>query len=127
MPYTILNNLYDYGSEVATKSWLIIILLLNFTGQFPKHSSIACLNISNNNLSSATLQPSIQRPFAYLFTLTVLDASANNLTEFPLSLVQSNRKISVDLSGEEFIIFYVFFSCTVYPAHSTIRRRNLIT
>lgn len=72
-------------------------------GQFPKHSSIACLNISNNNLSSATLQPSIQRPFAYLFTLTVLDASANNLTEFPLSLVQSNRKISVDLSGNNYL------------------------
>ncbi|CAH2244598.1 protein halfway [Pararge aegeria] len=72
-------------------------------GQFPKHSSIACLNISNNNLSSATLQPPIQRPFAYLFNLTVLDASRNNLTEFPLSLVQSNRKISVDLSGNNYL------------------------
>ncbi|VVC91380.1 unnamed protein product [Leptidea sinapis] len=72
-------------------------------GQFPKYSSIACLNISNNNLSSATLKPPIQRPFAYLFTLTVLDASSNNLTEFPLSLVQSNRKISVDLSGNNYL------------------------
>ncbi|CAH0715241.1 unnamed protein product, partial [Brenthis ino] len=72
-------------------------------GQFPKYSSIACLNISNNNLSSATLSPTIQRPFAYLFTLTLLDASANNLTEFPLSLVQSNRKISVDLSGNNYL------------------------
>ncbi|XP_072949649.1 protein halfway [Epargyreus clarus] len=70
-------------------------------GQFPKHSSVACLNISNNNLSSA--QPSIQRPFAYLYNLTILDASANNLTEFPLSLVQSNRKISVDLSGNNYM------------------------
>ncbi|KAH9644943.1 hypothetical protein HF086_010151 [Spodoptera exigua] len=63
-------------------------------GQFPKHSSVACLNISNNNLTSAKLQPAIQRPYAYLFNLSVLDASANNLTEFPLSLVHSNRKIS---------------------------------
>ncbi|XP_047991019.1 protein halfway isoform X2 [Leguminivora glycinivorella] len=67
-------------------------------GQFPKHSSIACLNISNNNLTTAKL-PSTLRPFAYLFNLTVLDASANNLTEFPLSLVQSNRKIFIDMSG----------------------------
>ncbi|CAH2048906.1 unnamed protein product, partial [Iphiclides podalirius] len=72
-------------------------------GQFPKYSPIACLNISNNNLTSAKLQPSIQRPFAYLFNLTMLDASANNLTEFPLSLVQSNRKISVDLSGNNYL------------------------
>lgn len=72
-------------------------------GQFPKYSAIACLNISNNNLTSAKLQPSIQRPFAYLFNLSVLDASANNLTEFPLSLVQSNRKISVDLSGNKYL------------------------
>ncbi|KPJ15463.1 Protein halfway [Papilio machaon] len=72
-------------------------------GQFPKYSPIACLNISNNNLTTAKLQPSIQRPFAYLFNLTVLDASANNLTEFPLSLVQSNRKISVDLSGNNYL------------------------
>ncbi|KAI5635187.1 gag-polypeptide of LTR copia-type domain-containing protein [Phthorimaea operculella] len=75
---------------------------------FPKHSSIACLNISNNNLSSAKLElpsdrPSNQRPFAYLFNLTTLDASANNLTEFPLSLVQSNRKISVDFSGNNYL------------------------
>ncbi|XP_063624422.1 protein halfway isoform X1 [Cydia splendana] len=67
-------------------------------GQFPKHSSIACLNISNNNLTTAKL-PTTLRPFAYLFNLTVLDASANNLTEFPLSLVQSNRKIFIDMSG----------------------------
>ncbi|XP_013188258.1 protein halfway isoform X2 [Amyelois transitella] len=72
-------------------------------GQFPKYSALACLNISNNNLTSAKLQPSIQRPFAYLFNLTVLDASANNLTEFPLSLVQSNRKIMVDLSGNRYL------------------------
>ncbi|CAG9561604.1 unnamed protein product [Danaus chrysippus] len=74
-------------------------------GQFPKYSSIACLNISNNNLSSATVggpQP-VQRPFAYLFTLSVLDASANNLTEFPLSLMQSNRKIFLDLSGNNYL------------------------
>ncbi|KAI8437186.1 hypothetical protein MSG28_010513 [Choristoneura fumiferana] len=71
-------------------------------GQFPKHSSIACLNISNNNLTTAKL-PSSMRPFAYLFNLTVLDASANNLTEFPLSLVQSNRKISVDLAGNNYL------------------------
>ncbi|XP_069359609.1 protein halfway isoform X1 [Maniola hyperantus] len=75
----------------------------NNGSQFPKYSSIACLNISNNNLSSATLQPPIQRPFAYLFNLTLLDASTNNLTEFPLSLVQSNRKISVDLSGNNYL------------------------
>ncbi|KAJ0176384.1 hypothetical protein K1T71_007563 [Dendrolimus kikuchii] len=68
-------------------------------GQFPKYSTIACLNISNNNLTSAKLQPSKERPFAYLFNLTVLAASANNLTEFPLSLVHSNRQIYVDLSG----------------------------
>lgn len=72
-------------------------------GQFPKYSSVACLNISNNNLTSEKLQPSIQRPFAYLFNLSVLDASANNLTEFPLSLVHSNRKISVDLSGNKYL------------------------
>ncbi|XP_048478714.1 protein halfway [Plutella xylostella] len=72
------------------------------TGQFRKYSSIACLNISNNNLSSATFQPSV-RPFAYLYNLSVLDASANNLTEFPLSLVHSNRKISVDLSGNKYL------------------------
>lgn len=72
-------------------------------GQFRKYSSIACLNISNNNLSSATLESAVHRPFAYLFTLTVLDASANNLTEFPLSLVQSNRKIYVDLSGNNYL------------------------
>ncbi|XP_047504175.1 protein halfway [Pieris napi] len=72
-------------------------------GQFPKYSSIACLNISNNNLSSITPQPPGQRPFAYLFTLSILDASANNLTEFPLSLVQSNRKIHVDLSGNNYL------------------------
>ncbi|KOB74644.1 Protein halfway [Operophtera brumata] len=72
-------------------------------GQFPKYSAVACLNISNNNLTSAKLQPSKQRPFAYLFNLTVLDASANNLTEFPLSLVHSNRKISVDLSGNNYL------------------------
>ncbi|XP_063825982.1 protein halfway [Ostrinia nubilalis] len=69
------------------------------SGQFPKHSPIACLNISSNNLTTAKL-PSLQRPFAYLYNLTVLDASANDLTEFPLSLVHSNKKISVDLSGE---------------------------
>ncbi|KAL4712077.1 hypothetical protein ACJJTC_005313, partial [Scirpophaga incertulas] len=72
------------------------------SGQFPKHSSIACLNISSNNLTTAKL-PSAQRPFAYLFNLTVLDASANNLTEFPLSLVHSNKKISVDLSGNKYL------------------------
>ncbi|RVE45761.1 hypothetical protein evm_009609 [Chilo suppressalis] len=72
------------------------------TGQFPKYSSMACLNISNNNLTTAKL-PSSQRPFAYLFNLTVLDASANNLTEFPLSLVHSNKKISVDLSGNKYL------------------------
>ncbi|CAK1580666.1 unnamed protein product [Parnassius mnemosyne] len=72
-------------------------------GQFPKHSPIACLNISNNNLTSAKLQPPIQRPYAYLFNLTMLDASANNLTEFPLSLVHSNRKISVDFSGNNYL------------------------
>ncbi|XP_049873712.1 protein halfway isoform X2 [Pectinophora gossypiella] len=72
-------------------------------GQFPKHSSIACLNISHNNLTSAKLEPSNQRPFAYLFNLTMLDASANNLTEFPLSLVQSNRKITVDFSGNDYL------------------------
>ncbi|KAJ2938001.1 hypothetical protein O0L34_g14455 [Tuta absoluta] len=77
--------------------------LPNDDRQFPKHSSIACLNISNNNLSSAKLEPSNQRPFAYLFNLTTLDASANNLTEFPLSLVQSNRKISVDFSGNNYL------------------------
>lgn len=72
-------------------------------GQFPKYSSLACLNISNNNLTSSKLQPSIQRPFAYLFNLRVLDASGNNLTEFPLSLVHSNRNISVDLSGNKYL------------------------
>ncbi|KAG6455666.1 protein halfway [Manduca sexta] len=71
-------------------------------GQFPKHSPIACLNISNNNLTTAKL-PSSQRPFAYLFNLTVLDASANNLTEFPLSLVQSNKKIDINLSGNNYL------------------------
>ncbi|XP_022837880.1 protein halfway isoform X2 [Spodoptera litura] len=76
---------------------------MNTTRQFPKHSSVACLNISNNNLTSAKLQPAIQRPYAYLFNLSVLDASANNLTEFPLSLVHSNRKISVDLSGNRYL------------------------
>ncbi|XP_041979179.1 protein halfway [Aricia agestis] len=72
-------------------------------GQFPKHSSLACLNISNNNLSSATLQSSGQRTYAYLFNLTLLDASANNLTEFPLYLLQSNRKIRFDLSGNSYM------------------------
>ncbi|XP_026314046.1 protein halfway isoform X2 [Hyposmocoma kahamanoa] len=72
-------------------------------GQFPKHSSIACLNISNNNLTSKKLDPSNERPFAHLIYLTYLDASANNLTEFPLSLVQSNRKITVDFSGNDYI------------------------
>ncbi|XP_023938860.2 protein halfway isoform X2 [Bicyclus anynana] len=72
-------------------------------GQFPKIASIACLNISNNNLSSATLQPPDHRPFSNLFNLTVLDASRNNLTKFPVSLVQSNRKISVDLSGNDYL------------------------
>lgn len=71
-------------------------------GQFPKHSSIACLNISNNNLTSANMQP-IQRPFAYLSNLTILDASHNNLTDFPFSLVQSNRKISVDFSRNNYL------------------------
>lgn len=78
-------------------------------GQFPKYSAVACLNISNNNLTSAKLQPSKQRPFAYLFNLTVLDASANNLTEFPLSLVHSNRKISVDLSGKWLAVIPIHF------------------
>ncbi|GBP15992.1 Protein halfway [Eumeta japonica] len=68
-------------------------------GQFPKHSSIACLNISNNNLTSNKLQL-IGRPFVYLFNLTVLDASANNLTEF---LVHNNRKIFIDLSGNNYL------------------------
>ncbi|XP_028035982.1 protein halfway isoform X1 [Bombyx mandarina] len=72
-------------------------------GQFPKHSALACFNISNNNLTSDKLQSSIQRPFAYLFNLTVLDASANNLTKFPLSLVHSNRNISVDLAGNNYL------------------------
>ncbi|KAL0882809.1 hypothetical protein ABMA27_016354 [Loxostege sticticalis] len=72
------------------------------SGQFPKYSSIACLNISNNNLTTANL-PSMHRPFAYLYNLTVLDASANNLTEFPLSLVRSNKKISVDLSRNKYL------------------------
>ncbi|XP_047030207.1 protein halfway isoform X1 [Helicoverpa zea] len=72
-------------------------------GQFPKYSSVACLNISNNNLTTAKLQPAIKRPYAYLFNLSVLDASANNLTEFPLSLVRSNRKISVDLSDNKYL------------------------
>ncbi|CAB3261849.1 unnamed protein product [Arctia plantaginis] len=75
----------------------------NIVGKFPKYSSIACLNISNNNLTTNKLQPSIQRPFAYLFNMSVLDASANNLTEFPLSLVHSNRKISVDFSGNHYL------------------------
>lgn len=72
-------------------------------GQFPKYSTAACLNISNNNLTTAKLQPSKERPFAYLFNLTVLVASANNLTEFPLSLVHSNRKVYVDLSGNNYL------------------------
>ncbi|XP_038220635.1 protein halfway [Zerene cesonia] len=72
-------------------------------GQFPKHSPIVCLNISNNNLSSITPQPPLSRPFAYLYALNVLDASSNNLTEFPLSLLQSNRKIHVDLSGNNYL------------------------
>lgn len=72
-------------------------------GQFPKYSPISCLNISNNNLTSAKPQPSIQRPFAYLFNLTVLDASANNLTEFPLNFIHSKRNISVDLSGNNYL------------------------
>ncbi|CAH0585439.1 unnamed protein product [Chrysodeixis includens] len=70
-------------------------------GQFPKFSTVACLNISNNNLTTAKLP--IQRPYSYLFNLSILDASANNLTEFPLSLLHSNRKVSVDLSGNKYL------------------------
>lgn len=87
-------------NQAYLKPWNLFSTL----GKFPKYSAIACLNISNNNLTTNKLQPSIQRPFAYLFNLSVLDASANNLTEFPLSLVHSNRKISVDLSGKLFTI-----------------------
>ncbi|XP_053609893.1 protein halfway isoform X2 [Plodia interpunctella] len=79
----------------------------NYESQFPKYSALACLNISNNNLTSDKLPSSSnnshQRPFAYLFNLTVLDASANNLTKFPLSLVHSNKKIMVDFSGNRYL------------------------
>ncbi|XP_075977601.1 leucine-rich repeat domain-containing protein hfw [Anticarsia gemmatalis] len=72
-------------------------------GQFKRSTAMACLNISNNNLTSSKLQQQQERPFANLFKLSVLDASANNLTEFPHSLIQSNKKISVDLSGNRFL------------------------
>lgn len=67
-------------------------------GQFPRYSPIACLNISNNNLTTKKL---LYRPVSNLFNLTVLDLSNNNLTSIPGAPL--SRNYSIDISGNDYI------------------------
>lgn len=47
-------------------------------GAFSKHTSISCLNLSNNALNDID-----RRSFVHLHNLSMLDLSHNNLSEVP--------------------------------------------
>lgn len=61
-------------------------------GSFPKHTSIKCLNLSNNALNSVD-----KRSFVHLQKLTMLDLSFNNLSEVPN--FSKTRSIKLDISN----------------------------
>lgn len=66
----------------------------NVIGEFAKHSTVSCLNLSSNGLIKIGIG---ERPLSNLFNLSVMDLSNNNLREVPN--LPKNGNITLDVSS----------------------------
>ena len=67
------------------------------TGEFAKHTSVSCLNLSSNGIINFE-----NRSLVNLYNLSFLDLSHNNLSDVPRFKKDGN--VTVDISGGYYIV-----------------------